>query len=168
MRGVGSTSLDWTYHVIIRAIFCTTGVSGGKLHLDEEESEPALVSRVNALHPAAHRRGHVLTYTCARKHLPTSCLLEGVHAKFRTYQTETQNSGYLINAVVRGCLLRGCFFPPAFVVCFPVLTLQRFLRGSVGKVSGCLGINRSLHNCEGNVQRDEVLTQPLLTAGGLD
>lgn len=54
-----------------------------------------------------------------------------------------------MNAVVRGCLLRGRFFPPAFAVCLPVLMLQRFLRGSVGKVSGCLGINRSWHNGEG-------------------
>lgn len=54
-----------------------------------------------------------------------------------------------MNAMVRGCLLRGCVFPAAFVVCLSVLALQRFLRGSVGEVSGCVGINRSLHNGEG-------------------
>lgn len=63
-----------TYHFIIRTIFCVTAVLGGKLHLDGEESEPALlVSHVNALHPARLQLtggGHVLTYTCARKCLP--------------------------------------------------------------------------------------------------
>lgn len=70
-----------TYHFIIRAIFCVTGVSEGKLHLDEEESEPALLrSHVNSLYPARlllTGGGHVLTYTCARKHLSPFLLAGG-------------------------------------------------------------------------------------------
>lgn len=80
---------------------------------------------------------------------PSLCLLEVVHAKFRTYQIETQNSGWLMNAMVRGCLLSGYFFLPEFVVCLPVLMLHRFLSGNMEKVSGCAGTNRSLHNGEG-------------------
>ena len=63
---------------------------------------------------------------------PSLCLLKVLHAKFRTNQTKMQNSGWFVNALVRGCLLPRCFLPPDHIVCLPVIVLYRFLSSNVG------------------------------------
>lgn len=80
-----------------------------------------IVSHVNVLLLTEER--HALPLCVQVTSFSSLSLLEVVHAKFRTYQVKTQNSGWFMNATVTGCVLPRCFLPPEPVVCLPVIVL---------------------------------------------
>lgn len=125
---------------------------------------------------AAYRERACLPVCVQGTSFPSLRSLEVVHAKFRTYQIETQNSGWIMNARVRGCLLARCFLPPEPTVCLPVIVLCRFLNSSVGmfKVERALTKGCTILAVSASVQRHGTLSNLILlkmsalTAEGLD
>lgn len=119
------------YSCIISATFYVTGVSGNKSLLPAGQRRIWTYAHHISCEFTAHHEG--VAYK-KRECLPVCvqgtsflrlCSLEVTHAKFRTYQTETQNSEWFMNAMVRGSVLLRCFFPPEPSVCLPVIVLYR-------------------------------------------
>lgn len=103
----------------------------------------------------------MLTCICVqRTSFPSLCLLEVVHAKFRTYWIETQNSGWFMSAMVRGRLLPRCSLPPEPVACLPVIVLYRFLISNEGtfKVEWALTQPCTILVVSASVQRNRTLS----------
>lgn len=123
---------------MIRAIFCLMRGSEHKSQLSagQTESEPVLIgSHVNTLCSSRlllTEEGHILSLCVQVTSFSSLSLLEVVHAKFRTYQIKTQNSGWFMNARVTVCVLPRCFLPREPVVCLPVIVLYWFLSSNVG------------------------------------
>lgn len=130
----------------------------------DEEPEPVLiVSHVNALCSSRlllTGEGHILPLCVQVTSFSSLSLLEVIHAKFRTYQTKTQNSGWFMNARVTVCVLPRCFLPREPLVCLPVIVLYWFLSSNVGvfKVGWTLKKACTILVVSASVQRDGCLS----------
>lgn len=159
---------------IISSIFCVTGVSGGKLHLNGEESEPSCVSCECAVpcKAAAHRR-RACAYLHLCKETPSPCLacwrMSMPSSELTRLRPRIQDSSWM--PWWEDVCFEGVSSPQHSLCVYQCWSYRDSSEAMWGRFQVGRVLTESCTMVRASVQRDEVLSnliQPLLIAGGLD